>query len=143
MDDWVLRIINHQIDDHKVHEIGKTFKELDGRPLVFRSNARPAARYLYFHYAVSMLLAKSDQSPKTGVISIASKDIVWATPGKYIRQNVLAALVREFGDGDPTAIEAFEEHGICETDALSSEDISRLSQKVVSVCQNGTEEEED
>ncbi|KAI4131439.1 MAG: hypothetical protein LQ347_002978 [Umbilicaria vellea] len=141
VDDWVLRTVNHQIDDYKVHEIGKTFKEIDGRPLVFRSNARPAARYLYFHYVVSMLLAKSDRNRKTGVISIASEDIVWATPGKYLRQNMLAALIREFGDVDPTATEAFQEHAIGETDGSSSEDVKRLSRKVVSVCQERTEED--
>lgn len=142
VDDWVLRIVDHQIDDYKVHEIGKTFKELDGRPLVFRSNARPAARYLYFHYVVSMLLAKSNRSRKTGVMGIASKDIVWATPGKYIRQNMLAALIRGFGDVDPTAREAYEEYAICETDASSSEDVSRLSREVVSVCLDVREEQE-
>lgn len=142
VDDWVLRIVDHQLDDYKVHEIGKTFKELDGRPLVFLSNARPAARYLYFHYVVSMLLAKSDRSRKTGAISIASTNVVWATPGKYIRQNVLAALVREFGGVDPTATDVFKEHAICETDASSSEDVSQLSQELASVCQEGTEEED-
>ena len=141
VDDWVLRIVDHQIDDYKVHDIGKTFKELDGRPLVFLSNARPATRYLYFHYVVSMLLANSNRSRKTGVISTASKNIVWATPGKYICQNLLAALMREFGDVDPTATEAFREHAISETDASSSKVVSHLSGEIADVCREGMEEE--
>ncbi|KAI4127140.1 MAG: hypothetical protein LQ347_004724 [Umbilicaria vellea] len=142
VDDWVLRIVDHQIDHLKIHDIGKTYKELDGQPLVFLSSARPAARYLYFHYVVAMLLAKSNRSRKTGTISTASKNVVWATPGKYIRQNMLAALVQEFGDVDPSATEVFKEHIICESDASASEDVSGLSQKLASACQDGLEEED-
>ena len=52
VDELVLRIVDHQIDNNPVHELSMTYKELDGRQLKFLSDARPAARYLYFQYVV-------------------------------------------------------------------------------------------
>ncbi|MCJ1301353.1 hypothetical protein MMC08_004152 [Hypocenomyce scalaris] len=143
VDDWVLRVVDHQIDPYRVYETGLTFKEIDGRPLVFRSAARPAARYLYLHYVVAMLLTRTDRNPKSAVIATACKEVAWPTPGKYIRQNMLAALIREVGEVEPAETEAFQEHIIPDTDTASSKDLSRLCERLMNAFREEREEGEE
>ncbi|KAA6410796.1 MAG: hypothetical protein FRX48_05106 [Lasallia pustulata] len=95
VDERVFRIVDHQIDDNPVHELGMTYKELDDRQLKFLSDARPAARYLYFQYVVTMLLARSsNNNPKAQEIDAACRGTAWATPGPYIRHSMLRALMQ-------------------------------------------------
>lgn len=81
---------------------GKTlrWKDLDGRKLVFRSDVRPAARYLYFHYCVQVLRAAwqlNAQSKADTILKGEHGKPTWATPGRYIPKNMLAAIVEEIG----------------------------------------------
>ena len=55
--EYKLRIIDTswELIDNPVHARGLTWRQLDGRRLLFRSEHRPAARYLYFHYCIQVL----------------------------------------------------------------------------------------
>ena len=84
-------------------ENGKTFtfRQLDGRRLLFPKgcNARPRARYLYFHYCCQILrqVWKADAKGKLDILVQQDGLLAWGTVGKYIASNHLRAFVDELG----------------------------------------------
>lgn len=76
------------------------WSDLDGRELQFRSDHRPRARYLYFHYCASVLrLSWRTPEIKTDGTAVTKelKKRFWGTPGRYMRRNMLLAFVEELG----------------------------------------------
>ncbi|KAJ5382383.1 hypothetical protein N7517_000294 [Penicillium concentricum] len=80
------------------------FRDLENRRLQFRSNARPAGRYLYFNYCIQVLRSAWQRAGKAKTKGEASKILreengkpFWGTPGRYIPQNMLRAFVEELG----------------------------------------------
>lgn len=111
----------------------KKWKELDGQPVTFKSSFRPRARYLYFHYCVTILRRSwvKDQP------SVALRDelgrLYWGTPGRFMRKNMLLAFVEELGhdyeallDG---AIEEADEPAAVETALAAANDQIKISTK--------------
>ncbi|KAL3457609.1 hypothetical protein BJX64DRAFT_295846 [Aspergillus heterothallicus] len=77
-----------------------TWGELDGRKLVFRSNFRPAAKYLYFHYCCQILRRAWGQNTNGGAYAILKDEVgrpFWGTPGRWLPRNMLLGLVEELG----------------------------------------------
>lgn len=78
---------------------GPNWKKINGRKLVWRNNNRPAARYLYCHFAYSLLRRQRYDVP--GWFEdrvIVPKGTLWATPGSWLRRSTLKALAAEVGD---------------------------------------------
>jgi hypothetical protein len=62
---------------------------------------RPAGRYLYFHYCVQVLRRAWRAGPgQKAVFSLQDQlgKLYWGTPGRYIPENMLIALVEELGN---------------------------------------------
>ncbi|KAJ0426880.1 hypothetical protein BJY00DRAFT_306873 [Aspergillus carlsbadensis] len=75
------------------------FKDLDNRTLVFKGGFRPAARYVFFHYCCQ-LLRLSWRTPSVKATETLENELgkpFWGTPGPYIRENMLRALMEEVG----------------------------------------------
>ena len=51
------RLLKEQISEGRP----ETFAAIDGKQLTFKGNARPAARYAYFHYMVAMMKAAAEK----------------------------------------------------------------------------------
>lgn len=99
IDRWVVKILDTQVINIPLLELGGTFEKLHNRELSFRTSARSAARYLYFHFLVAMLRAKihgrniyeqRDQNSENRPIS-------WATPAPYLQEKMLHTLSVEVG----------------------------------------------
>jgi len=98
--DWDWDQLDMEVDSEThIH-----WRDLDGRPLVFKSDFRPAARYLYFHYCVQVLRRSWQLSKKVDTKDLAAATLrnedgkfCWGTPGRYIPKNMLLALVEELG----------------------------------------------
>lgn len=75
------------------------FKDLDKRPLQFRNQFRPAARYLYFHYCLQILRQAWKQPIQESKLTLKNEvgRMYWGTPGRYIPQNMLLAFIEELG----------------------------------------------
>ena len=89
-------IINEPI--HRYTE--KTWRDLDGQRLVFRTSFRPAAQYLYFHYCVQVLRRAWGHNIGGGALYTLKDEIgkpFWGTPGRYLPKNMLLAVVEELG----------------------------------------------
>ncbi|KAI4105231.1 MAG: hypothetical protein LQ339_003562 [Xanthoria mediterranea] len=74
----------------------RTFRELDGKVVEFRG-VRPWARFLYYHYCVTMLRRSWNKEKKGWVLANDLGKPFWATPGPYVSKNMLKALVEEMG----------------------------------------------
>ncbi|KAH6885248.1 hypothetical protein B0T10DRAFT_576906 [Thelonectria olida] len=82
--------------------------QLHGKILKFNNDFRPANRYLYFHYATTLLRRQRHEVPGwwRGFKEYGSHE-VWATPGRYLRQSSLLTLARRIGHLAPDEAEAF------------------------------------
>jgi hypothetical protein len=88
------------LDEQVVPDLELRWRDLHNRRLAFRSEFRPAARYLYFHYCVQVLRAAWQLNQEYRAGEILTKELgkpVWATPGRYIPENMIAAFVEELG----------------------------------------------
>ncbi|CAH0016628.1 unnamed protein product [Clonostachys rhizophaga] len=75
-------------------------QELHNRPLKFKNDFRPAARYLYFAYCMDLLRRQRHEAPgwwKGKGRFNTETNSVWATPGDYMRTSALRMLARRIG----------------------------------------------
>jgi hypothetical protein len=108
-----------------------TWEDVNNKELIFKGNARPAARYLYYHYALS-LLQLSKRRKQYDWLQEAKKRC-WATPGKYIRANMLKAMAERIGHQLPEELDGFEKHLIDDspTPKLDDKIVAHMLLKVV------------
>jgi hypothetical protein len=98
--EYKLKIINKdaKILAQMIPYVDKTWKELDGKKLEFRSDFRPRARYLYFHYCLQVLRhAFTERFQGETLRQSELTKPAWASPGKYIKRHMLLAFVEEIG----------------------------------------------
>ncbi|KAI4225907.1 MAG: hypothetical protein L6R36_003577 [Xanthoria steineri] len=97
---YKIRIVNPQGRDMDTLVNGEgsvSWCELDGKRVSFLGKARPQARYLYYHYCVTMLRKSWNGDKKKGVLNDELGKPFWVTPGPYLRKRMLTALVEEMG----------------------------------------------
>lgn len=74
----------------------KTFAAIDGKQVTFKGNARPTARYAYFHYAMAIMKAAAEK--KLDGLSPCVRSNCWTTAtGKYFVLDGLVALIEHIG----------------------------------------------
>ncbi|RWQ91615.1 hypothetical protein C8Q69DRAFT_122967 [Paecilomyces variotii] len=86
--------------DKLIHPwIGLKWSALQDRRLVFKTQFRPRARYVYFHYCVQVLrhIWQQETPDAIGVLTDEEGKPFWATPSKYMSKNMLRAFVEELG----------------------------------------------
>ena len=78
---------------------GETLKDLDGKEVVFINDARPASRFLYYHFVMTLLRNKKHRQPGWEKFSVElPTGKPFATMGPYMRESMLLALARMAGD---------------------------------------------
>lgn len=94
---WKIQLTNTAA---KNSDIGhKVLAELDGKNVLFKNDCRPAARFLYYHFVVTLLRNKRDRQPGFQDYSVSLGSIrPFATPGQYMRQSMLLVLAKNTGD---------------------------------------------
>lgn len=99
--EYKVRIIDpahSMLDDVIQPSSDLTWRDLDGRDVKFRSNFRPRARYLYFHYCLQMLrYAWRNENSQDERLKGELKKNFWGTPGRYVLRNQLALFVEQLG----------------------------------------------
>jgi HNH endonuclease len=75
----------------------RRWNDLDGQRLQFRSDYRPRARYLYFHYCTSILRRSWNQNQHWDLLKKELGQKVWATRGRYLSKSQLLGFVEELG----------------------------------------------
>ena len=94
---WKVRVLTDSQSDKVIPEINLSMNELDNRELDFRTKYRPAARYLYYHFVISVLFAKQGQEKGWIRRMTSQENKFWATPGKYLRMSMLKRIALEIG----------------------------------------------
>jgi hypothetical protein len=119
--EYKIRILNlnHKEIDNVIHPLVEkenlTWRSLDGANVEFRSNFRPRARYLYFHFCVQILrLTWGTEPKKAETLRKELGKVFWGTPGRYLPRNMLRAFVEELGHEYEALLEGAMED---ETDA--------------------------
>ncbi|KAJ5534969.1 hypothetical protein N7527_001223 [Penicillium freii] len=92
----------NKLETQITRDLPLKYKDLDNRRLTFKTDFRPAARYLYFHYVIQLLRYawQSDAQGGEQAIRIMKGEHgkpYWGTPGRYLPKNMLLALVEELG----------------------------------------------
>lgn len=76
-------------------------RSLDGRKLVFQTEFRPRARYLWWTFASALIKAAWTQKKKDEKNVLAQEilktNLYWGTQGRYVKDSMLMAMVEELG----------------------------------------------
>ncbi len=94
----------------------RTWRELDGTDVAFRSDFRPRARYLYFHHCLQVLRRSwkakhQDQSLKKEI-----GKAFWGAPGRYLPRSMLIPFIEELGHEFEQLMEGANEDSAAEPD---------------------------
>ena len=94
---WKIQITNlAAINSDLGHE---TIKSLNGKEIQFKNENRPAARFLYFHFVITLLRNKRDRSAGWDkYLSELPSGKPFATMGPYLRKSMLLVLAKTVGD---------------------------------------------
>ena len=105
-------IVDRSLYNQTVYEVGDplTYGQLHNSELEFKGKARPARRYLYWHFTMCLIKASQNNALQFWILSAGEfGQKCWATPQgseKYITKNGLRAYVHAVGHKEP------EEFGI-------------------------------
>ena len=76
-----------------------TLKSLNGTEVYFKTEAKTASRFLYYHFVISLLRNKFDRQPGWEIyLAQLPTDRPFCTPDKYLRESMLLTLTRYAGD---------------------------------------------
>ncbi|KAI9825019.1 MAG: hypothetical protein M1826_007097 [Phylliscum demangeonii] len=100
---WKCVVVNPDAHHHFLFEPSapspQTVRDLDGRELQFRTPHRPAARFMYYHFLITMLRIRRSNRPRwpeTWARLVTGRP--FATPGPYLRRSMMLCLARQIGD---------------------------------------------
>ena len=80
-----------------------TLKDLDGKEVSFKNDNRPASRFLYYHFVVTLLRNKRDRQPGwEKILTELPTGKPFATMGRYMRDSMLLTLAKNAGDLNAT-----------------------------------------
>ncbi|KAK2751898.1 hypothetical protein FQN55_008640 [Onygenales sp. PD_40] len=84
------RIFSRDLTGH-----GSRWNELDHKALTFQSDARPAARFLFFRFVMTYLQAKLGGNVGWAQrVESCTADDLWPADGEYLDRSMFAAVVR-------------------------------------------------
>ncbi|PGH11390.1 hypothetical protein AJ79_04891 [Helicocarpus griseus UAMH5409] len=93
---WMCLLVDQSKQKDMIYRVQNTilrWKDLDRRELTFRSENRPAKRFLYFRFIITYIDAKQ-KGNLAWVQDVESRKVFWATPGSYLRKSMLRTLAR-------------------------------------------------
>ncbi|KAI9848049.1 MAG: hypothetical protein M1837_001151 [Sclerophora amabilis] len=126
--------------------------DLDGRELEFRTEQRPAARFLYYHFVMTLLRRRQYRQPGWERLwAEFSKTQPWPTPGRYLRQSMLLTLAGGVCDVNEAEVKKLVQDGTFDLpERLAKDEEEEVARRVHEVYevreeQSGelAEEEED
>jgi len=132
----------------------ETLAGIDGRRLVWRNNARPKARYMWWAFLAAITQLSWKNFSVLIQQAVLESTGFWGTHGKYVRKNILLGFVEEIGHGVGSSIaESIMEHAIddddntlVETEEEEAEEADQtglviVADSVVRYCQQARQED--
>ncbi|KAI9763108.1 MAG: hypothetical protein M1840_000920 [Geoglossum simile] len=131
---WRVAIVNDSCRNQglymkSVNKLG----DLDGKELAFQTPQRPAARFLYYHFVVTVLRCRQYKQPGwEGVWAALKTNRPWPTPGPYLRRSMLITLAEAIGVVDEAEIERLvESHTFRDEKRLAKDEEDEIARRVV------------
>jgi hypothetical protein len=132
----------------KNSDMGRKFlADFDGQNVIFKNDNRPAARFLYFHFIITLLRNKRDRQPgwEKFCVELPTKK-PFATPGRYLRQSMLLTLAKCAGDldadRDASLLGEVGQETFEDKEQLEEKEESEIGRRAMVVYGGGDEEEE-
>lgn len=123
----------------------QTLGELDGRKLVFKTNFRPRARYIWWTYLNTILRTAWNQQGKDGNVQhheVRKATRYWGTRGRYVMQNQLLGFVEEIGHDVESILEQGDDNEDTQEPGLEAV-VAIVQEAMVSSLQHDKKEGED
>jgi HNH endonuclease len=143
---WKIILVNqdarNQVLDMKtVDRVG----DLDGKEITFLTEQRPASRFLYYHFVMSLLLCRARGNSGWGELWLQyGKTELWSPPGRYLRRSMLAALTRCVGIVDGDFVKVVNDHSFSSATGLNGEEEDEIARRIVEFFEeNSSQDEED
>ena len=96
---WKIQMTNSAAVNRDMGKV--TLRDIDGQEVIFKNDRRPASRFLYYHFVVTLLRNKRDRQPSwEKYFTELPTGRPFTTMGRYLRSSMLLALARSAGDLD-------------------------------------------
>ncbi|KAL8826139.1 MAG: hypothetical protein Q9191_003986 [Dirinaria sp. TL-2023a] len=145
---WKVQITNDDALKNQVGNAREQLRDYQGRVLVWKNEERPAARFLYYHFVVTLLRINHYKSQGSAEYSLRlSNEKPFATMGPYFRKSVLLALARQAGDvGEVTQRMIKEGEAIHDDDTtlkLGDKESDEIARRILKEFGTDSEDSED
>jgi hypothetical protein len=123
----------------------KTLGDVDGKEIRFLTGHRPASRFLYFHFVISLLRGRAYRQPgwETALEDLKS-GYPWPTPGAYLRSTMLIALAKVLGDVNESYLEALaREYTFDQPNKLAADEEKEIARRIAECFEERKESHED
>ena len=138
---WKIVFTNKAAKNQYVWSQSETLGTLDGCEVSFRTKHRPAARFLYFHFVVTLLrLRAARRDGWEEIWAEYAGTNPWPTPGKYLRRSMLLAMARQTTYLEEEELERLMlDQTFAESVSLSGEEEAEIARRI-EVCTERKEE---
>ncbi|KAK2014342.1 hypothetical protein LZ32DRAFT_627547 [Colletotrichum eremochloae] len=115
-----------------LYTAGHCGRDLDGKELKFLNDKRPVPRFLYFRFIITLLRMKRlDCNGWREVWAKYHTHRPFPTPGRYMRESVLLALVSHFGAPDTYLVNSWiRGHGFDAPLTLTDDEAVEVARRV-------------
>jgi hypothetical protein len=106
---------------------------LDEKEIEFPTTHRPAARFFYYHFLMSLLRCRYYQQPGWDVVWEKMKGgQPWPTPGRYLRKSMLLCLANatDRNISDDVIEKLIQEHTFISPDQLSASEEQEITRRI-------------
>jgi hypothetical protein len=131
---WKIILVNQDARNQPLQlKTVSTVGELDGKEIIFRTDQRPASRFLYYHFVVSLLLCRSRENSGWEALWLRyGKAEPWPTPGRYLRESMLSALTRCVGNVEESDFAEFVgDHSFLSSNRLNKDEEDEIARQVI------------
>jgi hypothetical protein len=143
---WKIILVNQDARNQLLEmKTVETVGDLDGREITFLTEQRPAFRFLYYHFVMSLLLCRTRANPGWETVWLQyGKTEPWPTLGRYLRESMLSALIRCVGIMDDSGFaELVNNHSFPSPTGLKKDEEDEIARRIVELFDgNGSQSHE-
>jgi hypothetical protein len=143
---WKIILINQDARNQPLDlKTVETVGDLNGKEVIFLTDQRPASRFLYYHFIMSLLLCRARGNPGWEALWLQyGKTEPWSTPGRYLRESMLSALTRCVGMvDDADFFKLVNNHSFPSPTGLKRDEEEEIARRVVELFNESRNQEED
>ena len=142
---WKIKVTDTSALNTKVFD--RRLRDFNDKEVIFLNENRPASRFLYYHFVVTLLRNKTNRKPGWAKVSAElPTGKPFATMGPHMRESMLLALAKMAGDlnGEEEAkLLGGEGETFVEKEKLSEMEEREVARRALEAHEAGDEEDDD